>query len=133
MTALALADGLPAPAPLRARPGLRLVFVRALQASVPGGALRMDAEVLVHEDHGTMHDDITDVLNYERLVRALRRLAEAHGLPVTLLAERGCAECLAEPGVTEARVHIARSGETSAEACVRRRNAVAEETDRLRA
>lgn len=69
----------------------------------------LDVTLFAVRDGGAESDRLADVLDYERVVEAVRALcAGAHINLLETVAERVCAFCLAEPRVRGARVSVAK-------------------------
>ncbi|MBM3584120.1 MAG: dihydroneopterin aldolase [Alphaproteobacteria bacterium] len=94
------------------------VFVRGLMLSCFIGAhpherlapqrVRVDIELAVAA-RPPEDDTLVDVVDYERVVNAVRRIAaEGHINLVETLAERIAASCLGDGRVVEARVRVAK-------------------------
>lgn len=98
-------------------PGLRRILVRDLVLACEIGAfhhergrrqrVRINLDLAVREEREPIRDDLRNVVCYDEILAAIRRLAEGgHVNLVETLAERIAAICLADARVRVARVRV---------------------------
>jgi dihydroneopterin aldolase len=112
-----LAGRMPVPDDVPAAEGSYRIFVRDLDLSGSIGAyaherlrtqrIRINLDMRVRSAGGPLNDDLTNVLSYDAVIAAIKRLvADGHINLVETLAERIAETCLADQRVTQVRVSV---------------------------
>ena len=112
-----LAGRMPVPDDTPAAEGSYRIFVRDLELSSSIGAyaherlrtqkIRINLDMRVRAIGRPLNDDLTNVLSYDAVIAAIKRLvADGHINLVETLAERIADTCLADSRVTQVRVSV---------------------------